>query len=61
MKADAAKAKAVFADFVHRSKGFDNLPEIPGVDFDAATGQASVISVDNLIVSKLAARGPWPR
>ncbi len=60
-----------FFRFGREPKGFDILPEIPGVDFDAAwerrieivvdaaTGQkANFISADDLIVSKLAAARP---
>ena len=60
-----------FFRFGRDPKGFDILPDIPGVDFDAAwerrveivvdaaTGQkASFISADDLIASKLASGRP---
>jgi hypothetical protein len=60
-----------FFRFGRDPKGFDILPDIPGVDFDAAwerrleivvdaaTGQkANFISADDLIVSKLASGRP---
>jgi hypothetical protein len=60
-----------FFRFGRDPKGFDILPEIPGVDFDeawerrveivvdAATGQkANFISADDLIVSKIASGRP---
>jgi len=60
-----------FFRFGRDPKGFDILPDIPGVDFDAAwerrveivvdaaTGlKANFISADDLIVSKLAAGRP---
>ena len=60
-----------FFRFGREPKGFDILPAIPGVDFDAAwerrveivvdtgTGQkANFISADDLIVSKLASGRP---
>jgi hypothetical protein len=60
-----------FFRFGRDPKGFDILPDIPGVDFDAAwerrveivvdaaTGQkANLISADDLMVSKLASGRP---
>lgn len=51
-----------FFRFGREPRGFDILPDIPGVDFDAADAEiglnAGFISADDLIAAKLAAGRP---